>query len=61
MAQTSDEQKQALREEAELLQRLLPTAQTAKRLEEIAALLGTSPDDEDLAVADSKRKTGDAS
>ncbi len=59
MAQTSDEQKRALEEEAELLRRAIPTGQSAKRLEEIAALLGTASDDEEKSIADSKRKTGD--
>jgi hypothetical protein len=55
MAQSSDEQKQALQDEADLLRRAIPTAQSAERLKEIEVLLTTAPDDEETAIAASKR------
>jgi hypothetical protein len=51
MAPSSDAQKQALQEEADLLQRAIPTAQSAQRLKEIEVLLATAPDDEEEAIA----------
>jgi hypothetical protein len=55
MSLTSDEEKQALQEEAEALQRLIPTAQSVQRLKEIEVLLATAPDDEEKAVAAARR------
>jgi hypothetical protein len=51
MALTSDQEKQALQEEAEALRRVIPTAQSAQRLKEIEALLGTAADDEEKVIA----------
>jgi hypothetical protein len=51
MAPPSDEQKQALEEEADLLRRAIPTGQSALRLKEIEVLLATAPDDEEEAIA----------
>jgi hypothetical protein len=51
MALSSDEQKHALQEEADLLRRAIPTAQSAQRLKEIEVLLATAPDDEENAIA----------
>jgi hypothetical protein len=55
MAPSSDEQKQALEAEAELLRRAIPTAQSAQRLKEIELLLTEAPDDEEKAITASKR------
>ena len=51
----SDQQKQALQEEAETLLREPPTAQTAARLREIEQLLGTAPNDEERMVEAARR------
>ncbi|HEY5377889.1 MAG TPA: hypothetical protein VIK01_29610 [Polyangiaceae bacterium] len=55
MAQSSDDQKQALEAEAELLRRAIPTAQSAQRLKEIDFLLAEASDDEEKAIAASTR------
>jgi hypothetical protein len=55
MALSSNEQKQALETEAELLRRAIPTAQSAQRLREIEFLLAEAPDDEEKAIAASTR------
>ena len=54
MGQTSDEQKRALQEEAALLRRALPTAQSAERLKEIEVLLTDASEDEET-VTDARR------
>jgi len=55
MSPTSEQQKQALQNEAEILRNAVPTAQSAQRLKEIEFLLGTAPDDEEKAIAASTR------
>ncbi len=55
MAPLSEEQKQALRDEALLLQRALPSAQSAQRLREIEFLLADTPDEDEETVTDTRR------
>jgi hypothetical protein len=52
MAPLSDEQKQALEDEADLLRRAIPTGQSAQRLKEIEALLAAAQDDEEKGVVE---------